>query len=334
LLSRSDFITLHVPRLEETKNLIRKETMEKMKPGVRIINCARGEVVNLDDLYEALMGGHVAGAALDVYPQEPPDFALPIFQHPHVIFTPHLGASTGEAQEKVAAMIARQMVSYFMDGVITNAVNFPSISMEVMDQLRPHISLAERMGTFLGQMVREPHDVHITYGGRVTELDTRVLTRAALKGLLGSFTDVPVNYVNAPALAKDKGIGVEETVSQQKEDYMIRIKMPSYQNDLNEIWGTIFAKKYQRLIRLGHIDMDAIPEGTLIVVQSADQPGVVGHIGTTLAKHGTNIARFQAGRREGRSVCVINIDSPVDDKAMEELRALPHVTSARRVQID
>jgi len=137
LLSRADFITLHVPRLEETKNLIRKETIEKMKPGVRIINCARGEVVNVDDLYEALMGGHVAGAGLDVFPQEPPDFALPIFQHPNVIFTPHLGASTGEAQEKVAAMIARQMVSYLIDGVITNAVNFPSISMEVMDQLRP-----------------------------------------------------------------------------------------------------------------------------------------------------------------------------------------------------
>ena len=334
LLSRADFITLHVPRLEETKNLIRKETIEKMKPGVRIINCARGEVVNMDDLYEALMGGHVAGAGLDVYPKEPPDFALPIFQHPNVIFTPHLGASTGEAQEKVATMIARQMVSYLIDGVITNAVNFPSISMEVMEQLRPHISLAERMGAFLGQMVREPHDVHITYGGYITELDTRVLTRAALKGLLGSFTDMPVNYVNAPALAKDKGIGVEETISQQTEDYMIRIRMPSYPDELNEIWGTIFAKKYQRLIRLGHIDMDAIPEGTLIVVQSADQPGVVGHIGMTLAKHGTNIARFQAGRREGRSVCVINIDSPVDDKVMEELRAVPHVTSARRVQID
>ncbi|MEJ2723073.1 MAG: phosphoglycerate dehydrogenase [Deltaproteobacteria bacterium] len=333
LLSRADFITLHVPRLEETRNLVRKETLEKMKPGVRIINCARGEVVNMEDLYEALLGGHVAGAGLDVFPQEPPDFALPIFQHPNVIFTPHLGASTGEAQEKVAAMTARQIAGYLLDGIIINAVNFPSISTEVMDQLRPHISLAERMGAFLGQMVREPHDINITYGGYVTEFDTRVLTRAALKGLLDSFTDVPVNYVNAPALAKNKGIGVEETISQQKEDYMIRIKLPGYQDELNEIWGTIFARKYQRLIRLGRIDMDAIPEGSLIVVQSADQPGVVGHIGMTLAKHSTNIARFQAGRREGKSVCVINIDSPVDDQVMEELRALPHVTSARRVRI-
>jgi D-3-phosphoglycerate dehydrogenase len=334
LLSQADFITLHVPRLEETKNLIRKETIEKMKPGVRIVNCARGEVVNIDDLYEALMSGQVAGASLDVYPQEPPNFSSPIFQHPNVIFTPHLGASTGEAQEKVAEMIARQMVSYLIDGVITNAVNFPSISTEVMDQLRPHISLAERMGTFVGQMVREPHDINITYGGYVIEFDTRVLTRAVLKGLLGSFTDMPVNYVNAPALAKEKGIGVEETISQQKDDYMIRIKLPGYQDELNEIWGTIFAKKYQRLIRLGSIDMDAIPEGTMIVVQSADQPGVVGNIGVTLAKHGVNIARFQAGRREGRSVCVINIDSPVDDKIMEELRALPHITAARRAQVD
>ncbi|MGD2127213.1 MAG: phosphoglycerate dehydrogenase [Desulfobacteraceae bacterium] len=334
LLARADFVTLHVPRLEETRNLIRKETIEKMKPGVRIINCARGEVVNLDDLYEALQSGHVAGAALDVYPKEPPEFSLPIFQHPSVIFTPHLGASTGEAQEKVAVMIARQMARYLLNGVIINAVNFPSVSVEAMNQLRPHLDLAERMGSFMGQIVRQPQDVHVTYSGHVTEFDTRVITHAILKGLFGAFTDVPVNYVNAPALAKDKGIKVEETISQQPEDYTIRIKLPGYDEALNEAWGTIFANKFQRIIRLGRIYMDAIPEGSMIIVQAEDQPGVIGDIGQTLARHGINIARFQSGRLEGLAICIANIDSPADEAIIREIRALPNIIKAQNVQLE
>ncbi|MGD9334917.1 MAG: hydroxyacid dehydrogenase, partial [Desulfobacterales bacterium] len=150
LLIRSDFITLHVPRLKETTNMIDAATINKMKPGVRIVNCSRGEIVRLDDLYQAILSGHVAGAALDVFPQEPPDPSLPILQHPNVIFTPHLGASTGEAQLKVANMIAHQIAAYLLDGIITNAVNFPSVSMEIMDQLRPHLDLAEKMGSLMG----------------------------------------------------------------------------------------------------------------------------------------------------------------------------------------
>ena len=219
LLARSDFITLHVPRLQETVGMINETTIHKMKQGVRIINCSRGEIVKIDDLYQAVLSGHVAGAALDVLPQEPPEPNLPILQHPNIIFTPHLGASTGEALVKVADMIANQMAAYLLDGIITNAVNFPSLPMEVMDQLRPHLDLTEKMGSLMGQLVRKIHDITISYSGSVSDLDTRPLTHAALKGLLGSFTDKPVNYVNAPALARDKGIHVHETISSAKHDF-------------------------------------------------------------------------------------------------------------------
>jgi len=336
LLAQADFITLHVPRLEETKNLIRSATLRKMKKGVRLVNCARGDVVNLDDLAEALSKGHVAGAALDVFPQEPPDFSAPIFKHPNVIFTPHLGASTGEAQEKVAEMIAKQMVSYLIEGVIINAVNFPSIPMETMAKLRLHLDLAERMGSMVGQMVRQPCDMNITYSGYVTEFDTRVLTHAALKGLLSCFTDRPVNFVNAPALAKAKGIKVQETIQLQAVEYtnLIRIDLPGIKEDLNEVWGTVFAKKYQRIVRIGKIFLDAVPQGPMILVQNVDRPGVIGNIGLTLAKHGINIARFQLGRTKDKeqAICTVNLDTPVSEDIMHEIRALPNIMTVRHIK--
>jgi D-3-phosphoglycerate dehydrogenase / 2-oxoglutarate reductase len=336
LLAQADFITLHVPRLEETKNLIRSATLRKMKKGVRLVNCARGDVVNLDDLAEALSKGHVAGAALDVFPQEPPDFSAPIFKHPNVIFTPHLGASTGEAQEKVAEMIAKQMVSYLLEGVIINAVNFPSIPMETMAKLRLHLDLAERMGSMVGQMIRQPCDMNITYSGYVTEFDTRVLTHAALKGLLSCFTDRPVNFVNAPALAKAKGIKVQETIQLQAVEYtnLIRIDLPGIKEDLNEVWGTVFAKKYQRIVRIGKIFLDAVPQGPMILVQNVDRPGVIGNIGLTLAKHGINIARFQLGRTKDKeqAICTVNLDTAASEDIMHEIRALPNIMTVRHIK--
>jgi len=336
LLPLADFITLHVPRLEETRNLIRRQTLERMKPGVRIINCARGEVIHLEDLHEALESGRVAGAALDVFPREPPDWSLPIFRHPRVIFTPHLGASTGEAQQKVAEMIARQMVQYLLDEVITNAVNFPSVSQEIMNQLRPYLGLAERMGALMGQLNRQMNALSITYSGRVTEFDTRVLTHAVLKGLLGAFTDRPINYVSAPSLAREKGIDVAETLSQTDKDYtnLIRIRASGGEPELDEVWGTIFAGKYQRIVRLGRVSMDALPEGPMIVLRNVDRPGVIGNIGTTLARHGVNIARFQLGRREGEALCLVNIDTPAGEEVIEEIRSLPHILFARHIDLN
>ncbi len=333
LLPVADFITLHVPRMKETINLINTDRLAQMKPGVRIINCSRGEIVDIEALLAALESGHVSGAALDVLPKEPPDPSLAILKHPRVIFTPHLGASTGEAQDKVADMIAHQMADYLINGVITNAVNFPSVSQEVMEQIRPYLDLAEKMGSLMGQLVRKPHDVTITYSGDVTRYDTRPLTHAALKGLLGAFTDKPVNYVSAPAIALEKGIHVRETTSQAKADFsnLVKIKLEGSAEETDEIWGTIFSKKYPRLVRLGKIYMDAIPGGSMIVIQNIDRPGVIGNVGTTLGRHNINIGRFQLGRLRDRALCMVNIDTPADDNVLEDIRALPNILTATQV---
>jgi hypothetical protein len=228
----------------------------------------------------------------------------------------------------------RQMVSYLLEGVIINAVNFPSIPKETMAKLRLHLDLAEQMGSMVGQMVRQPCDINITYSGYVTEFDTRVLTHAALKGLLSCFTDRPVNFVNAPYLAKAKGIKVQETIQLQAVEYtnLIRIDLPGIKDDLNEIWGTVFAKKYPRIVRIGKIFLDAVPQGPMILVQNVDRPGVIGNIGMTLAKHGINIARFQLGRAKEQAICTVNLDTPASEDIMHEIRALPHVLSVRYIK--
>ena len=335
LLARSDLVTLHVPRLKETINMINAETIAKMKPGVRLINCSRGDIVNLEDLRQALESGQIAGAALDVLPKEPPEPSLAILQHPHVILTPHIGASTGEAQNKVAEMIARQIAAYLIDGVIINAVNFPSVSREVMDQIGPYLELAEKMGSLMGQLVRKPHDVTVTYSGAVTRLDTRPLTHAMLKGLLGAYTDKPVNYVSAPALATARGIHVQETTSQAKEDFsnLIKVKLEDTEEEIDEVWGTIFSKKYPRIVRIGKIFMDAIPDGSMIVIRNIDRPGVIGNVGTTLGRHHINIGRFQLGRLKDRALCMVNIDTPADDRVIQDIESLPNILSARQVHL-
>lgn len=335
LLVSSDFITLHVPRLKETTGMINETTLVKMKEGVRLINCSRGDIVVLDDLHRAVTGGHVAGAALDVFPQEPPDFNLPIFQNPNIIFTPHLGAGTREAQTNVAEMIARQMEAYLLNDEIINAVNFPSLSMEVMDRLRPYLDLAEKMGTMMGQLVRKIHDIHITYSGVVSDLDIRPLTHAFLKGLLDAYTDKPVNFVSAPVLAEEKGIKVTENITKEKGDFtgLIRVKLEGLEKDLDEIWGTVFAKKYPRIVRLGRVYMDAVPEGSMLVIRNYDQPGVIGNVGSVLGKRGINIGRFQLGRRDDRALCLVNIDTTAGENIIEEIRSLPHILFVDQVHL-
>ncbi len=331
LLGRADFVTLHVPRLKETMNLIDEDTIRQMKPGARLINCSRGEVVDLAALYDALESGHLAGAALDVFPSEPPEADLPILSHSKVILTPHLGASTGEAQVKVAEMIARQIAAYLLDGVITNAVNFPSVSMEVMERLRPYLNLAEKMGSLMGQLVRNVHDVTVTYARALAEFDTRPLTHAALKGMLGAYTDTPVNYVSAPAIARDKGIHVQETVNHKGQDDfpgVIKLQLEGVEEGPDQIWGAVFEGKYPRIVRMGKIYMDAIPEGSMIVIQNVDRPGVIGNVGTVLGRHQINIGRFQLGRRKDRALCMVNIDSPADEAVLEEIRKLPNILTA------
>jgi D-3-phosphoglycerate dehydrogenase len=335
LFARSDFISLHVPKLKETINMINHAALSKMKPGVRIINCSRGEVIALDDLNDAIEAGHVGGAALDVFPNEPPDPGLKILKNPRVVLSPHLGASTGEAQENVARMIAEQMVAYLIDGVIANAVNFPAVSMEEMGRLRPYLNLAEKMGSLMGQLIRAPHDIAIQYSGDITSVATRPVTHALLKGLLGAYTDNPINYVNARAIAAAKGIGIHESVTQEESSFstLIKLKIEKTDETPGEIWGTIFEKKYPRLVRIGDVYMDAIPEGAMIVIQNYDKPGVIGHVGTTLGRHNVNIGRFQLGRRDDKAVCLVNIDSMAERHVLEEIKNHPNIISVRQVDL-
>jgi D-3-phosphoglycerate dehydrogenase len=232
-------------------------------------------------------------------------------------------------------MIAKQIAAYLIDGIITNAVNFPSLSMEVMDQIRPHLDLAEKMGSLMGQLVRQVHDITISYSGDVSLFDTRPLTHAVLKGLLGSYTDKPVNYVNAPGLAREKGIHVNETRSQAKDDFagLIKVRLEDHKEALGEIWGTIFEKRYPRLVKIGEIYLDAIPEGWMMVIQNFDRPGVIGNVGTTLGRHNINIGRFQLGRRGDRALCLVNIDTPADEKVIQEMKSLPNIISVRQVHL-
>jgi D-3-phosphoglycerate dehydrogenase / 2-oxoglutarate reductase len=336
LLARADFITLHVPRMPETANLINAATLSKMKKGVRLLNCARGEVVDLDALYSALESGQVQGAALDVYPSEPPDASLPILQHPRVILTPHLGASTGEAQVKVAEMIASQMAAYLLDDVITHAINFPSVSKEVMEKISPYLGLAEKLGSLMGQLVGQTHQVTIHYAGEVAKMETRPLTHAVLKGLLSAYSDTPVNYVNAPALAEAKGIVHKEVLSGGQEDYtgLIKVQLEGASGLVpDEIWGTLFARKHPRVVKLGRIHMDAIPEGSMIVIQNIDKPGVIGNVGGALGRNNINIARFQLGRLGDRALCMVNVDTPAPEAVLNEIRQLPNILAVQQVEL-
>lgn len=334
LFRRSDFITIHTPKTEETKGLIRAESIAKMKDGVRIINCARGGIVVEKDLIEAIKSKKVAGAALDVFEKEPPEFGE-LFDMPEIIFTPHLGASTGEALVNVSVAIARQMIDYLLYGVITNAVNFPSVSKEVLEQLSPYLNLAERMGRLAGQLLSTLRGLEIEYRGEVANLNTKPITHSLLKGILESFTDEPVNYVSAPALAKARGISVKESSNSESGDFssLIKLKIQDQSPELAEIAGTLFGKTDPRIVLIGGIHLEAIPSGYVLVVRNVDKPGVIGNIGSLLGRYQINIGQFQLGRKGGEAVCMVNVDSPIPESALEEIRRLPNIISARQVNL-
>ncbi len=341
LFTRSNFITIHTPKTEETRDLIRKDTIARMKQGVRVINCARGGIVNEEDLLEGLKSGRIAGAALDVFEKEPPDSG-PLFELPNVILTPHLGASTGEAQVNVSVAIARQMVGFLLTGTITNAVNFPSLSREALQQIQPYLNLAERMGKLTGQILKQVRNITVEYSGEVAELETRPITLAVLKGVLGSFLDVPVNYVSAQALAKERGVNVQETTSFQSHDFasLITLKITDGKSEgsggpeVQEISGSLFGKNDPRIVYVDGIYLDAIPEGAMLIIHNHDRPGVIGNIGTTLGKNNINIGHFQLGRKGGKALCMVNIDAPAPEEVLDSLRSIPSIISVRQVRLD
>ena len=337
LYKKSDFISIHVPLTNETKNLVNKDAFAKMKKGVKIINCARGGIVNEKDLCDAIKVGIVSSAALDVFEKEPTPPDNPLLQMEEVILTPHLGASTAEAQENVAIAIAEQIVDYLIKGTIRNAVNVPSVPAELLANLGPYITLAEKLGIFQGQILKGGiEEVTIEYSGDVVSYDVAPVTIAAIKGLLDQLMDQQVNFVNAPFVAKERGIKVIEIKSSRAIDFAssITIKVKTKEEE-NLIEGALFGKKEPRIVRIDKFFLDAVPEGYLLVLHNYDKPGVIGNVGTLLGSGNINIARLHLGRQAvgGEAVSVWNIDTPLPADLLVKLLKLPHMISAKVVKL-
>ncbi|MBI5827035.1 MAG: phosphoglycerate dehydrogenase [Deltaproteobacteria bacterium] len=321
LFKRSDFISIHVPLTNETKNILNEEAFKKMKKGVKIINCARGGIVDERALAEAIKAKIVSGAALDVFEKEPTPADNPLLTLEEVILTPHLGASTHEAQENVAVAIAGQIADYLTTGTIRNAVNVPSVPAELLAALNPYISLGEKLGSFQGQILKGGiEEVTVEYSGDVVNYDVAPITIACLKGLLDKVMDTYVNFVNAPFVAKERGIRVVEMKSSRPTDFTssITIKVKT-RDEENIVEGALFGKKEPRIVRIDKFFLDAVPEGYLLLLHNEDKPGVIGNVGTLLGANGVNIARLHLGRQSvGReAVSVWSVDTPISKGLME-----------------
>lgn len=336
LFKRSDFITIHTPLTADTKNMINKETIGMMKNGVRIINCARGGIINEKDLYDALVEGKVAGAALDVFEKEPPE-NNPLLTLDNVIATPHLGASTKEAQENVAVAVAEQVVDYLINNTIRNAVNFPSIPSDQVARLQPYISLAEKLGGFAAQILEGgATEITIEYRGEASEINTAPVTIAAIKGFLTPILEETVNFVNASFIAKERGIEVKETKSADAGDYqsMVLMRLKAKDKESN-LAGTLFSKKDPRIVAIDDFKVEIVPEGQLLYIYNNDKPGVIGNIGSVLSKHNINIARMHFGREAagGRAISVVTIDTPATPQVLEEIKTLPNILSVKQITL-
>lgn len=331
LLSRADFITLHTPLTDKTRNIIDAAALAKTRKGVCIINCARGGLIVEKDLKEALDSGHVAGAALDVFEEEPAKDSF-FFGMENVVCTPHLGAATKEAQENVALQVAEQMADFLMTGAVTNAINMPSISAEDAPRLKPYVTLAEQLGLLAGQMTESSiHEVTIEYAGDVGELNCAPMTSATVAGLLRPLMS-EVNMVSAPSIAKERGIDVVETKrgSTGAFDSYIRVTLKTERQE-RSLAGTVFSDGKPRVIQIKGINMEAELAPYMLFVKNNDEPGFIGALGTVLGKHGINIASFNLGRAKpgGDAISLIAVDNEISDTVLKELQNLDQVLQAQ-----
>jgi D-3-phosphoglycerate dehydrogenase / 2-oxoglutarate reductase len=331
LFKRADFVTLHTPLTDKTKNIIDAKAIGTMKKGVRIINCARGGLVDEAALRAALDTGRVAGAAFDVFVEEPAT-QNPLFGHPNVVCTPHLGAATTEAQENVALQIAEQMADYLLRGAIANAVNFPSITAEEAPKLKPFIALAERLGSFAGQLTESAiTKVQLIYEGAVAQMNTKALTSAALAGLLRPMLE-DVNVVSAPVVAKERGMVIEEMTRAADSDYdsLITLSVVT-ERQTRAVTGTVFADGRPRIVNIKGIRMDAEFGPSMIYITNQDKPGFIGRFSSTLGEAGINIATFHLGRDApgGNAIALIEIDGELPAPVLAAVRALPQVQQAK-----
>ncbi len=330
LFARADFITLHTPLTDQTRNIINKNSIAKMKKGVQIINCARGGLVVEEDLKAALESGQVAGAGLDVFPVEPAKENI-LFSNPNVIATPHLGASTSEAQENVALQVAEQMADYLISGSVVNALNMPSISAEDAPKLMPYLKLAEQLGSFAGQLTETGlKSVTIEYEGQVSELNTKPLTATMLMGLLKPLLD-SVNMVNAPIIAREREIAVSEVKHERPSDYQTMIKLTvNTDRRTRSVAGTLFGGNRPRIVAIKEIPIEAELGPHMLYITNEDKPGFIGRLGQVLGDAGINIATFHLGRSDagGDAIALLQVDQEIDEKVLAEVRALPQVKQA------
>jgi D-3-phosphoglycerate dehydrogenase len=333
LFARADFISLHAPLTDSTKGIIDAAAMAKMRAGVQIINCARGGLVVEEDLAEALDSGHVAGAAFDVFVSEPARENV-LFGRDNVVCTPHLGAATAEAQEKVALQVAQQMSDYLLTGAVTNAINMPSVSAEEAPRLRPYMALAEQLGSFAGQLTETGIEtVQIDFEGHVATLNTRPLAAAVLTGLLRPMLDA-VNMVSAPLIARDRNISVTETKNEQPGDYetLIRLSVTT-ERQSRSVAGTLFGGDRARIVDVKGIGIEAELAPHMLYITNHDKPGVIGDLGRTLGDAGINIATFHLGRAsEGDdAIALLRIDQPLAPSVLDTVCGLPNILQVKQL---
>ncbi|MEI3604099.1 phosphoglycerate dehydrogenase [Pseudogracilibacillus sp. SE30717A] len=325
VLEAGDFITVHTPLLKETRHIINKEAFAKMKDGVRMINCARGGIINEDDLYDAIVEGKVAGAALDVFEEEPA-VDHKVLELKEVIATPHLGASTVEAQENVAIDVSHDVVRILSGGLARNPVNIPSVPREVMRKIEPYFYLSEKLGLFLAHLTEEAiEEININYAGDLTALEIAPLTQNTLKGLLSRYLGTHVNNVNASYLAERKGITVHENKTSAARGFtnLITVEIIT-KSTKRRVSGTLLNGLGARIVKVDDYSMDVIPEGHLVLVHHTDQPGAIGRVGNLLAENNVNIATMQVGRQHigGSAIMMLTIDRPLTNEELEQIRGM------------
>ncbi len=337
LLPRADFLTLHMPLTKETRHIIDVRRLQFMKKGARIINCARGGLIDEQALYHALQMGQIAAAALDVYEVEPPPPDYPLRGLPNVVFTPHLGASTAEAQESVGIEIAQAIRALLLDGEIRNAVNVPSIDAKTLSVLGPWLELCERLGSFLSQIApKRCEELWVGFSGGISQQNLVPLTRSVLTGFLRHAGGSEVNQVNAPALANSLGLKVTESRHSDSGEFTewIEARATSGQEEVS-VRGTFFGSK-PRLVMINHRFVEAVPEGIILMLENRDRPGIVGHVGTILGEHNINIASMSLGRLEagGHVLTLLNLDTAPAEDLMQRLGADPDIFSAKVIQLN
>lgn len=337
LFRRADIISVHAPLTAETRSLINAKAIEQMKPGVMIVNCARGGIVHEEDLFNALKTKRVGAAAFDVFEDEPVKPDHPLLTLENFICTPHIGASTGEAQENVAVGIAEQIVDYFTKGIARGAVNIPSVPPELLPRLQPYLNLAEKIGLLQAQLYEGGlESVTVEYNGEVATMGVAPLTIAVLKGLLTPILEDAVNFVNAPVIAKERGIEVKEVKSSDAGDFtsVIRLHVEGSKK-AHRVAGTLYSRKDPRIIEIENFQVEVVPEGHMILILNVDRPGVIGTVTGVLGDHSVNIARMQCSREEkgGRALLIIGLDAPLPTGVLDTIKRGQNILSVKLVDL-